>query len=67
MYYMAKWFTNEDEAKKFQKENGGVLYKNVPRSRTKRDHLVTAAMMGFDPVEFPYSVNWNAPKGKFEI
>lgn len=65
--YMAKWFTNEEDAKKFQKEHGGTLYKNVPRSRTKRDHLVTAAMMGFDPVKFPYSVNWTMPKGEFEI
>lgn len=65
--YMVRWFTNEDEAKKFQKECGGAFCKNAPRSRTKRDHLTTAAMMGFDPEQFPYSVNWNAPKGEFEI
>lgn len=57
MYY-ARWFKNEEDAKKFQKEHGGVLYKNVPKSRTKRDHLDTATMMGFDPEEFRYSVNW---------
>ena len=66
--YMAKWFKDEEDAKCFQKKHGyGALYKNVPRSKTRRDHLVTAAMMGFDPDEFPYSVNWNAPKGEYEI
>jgi len=57
--YFAKWFKDEEEAKAFQKAHGGALYKNVPRSRTKVDHLVTACMMGFDPEEYRYSVNWN--------
>lgn len=58
MYY-AKWFKDEAEAKKFQKKNGGVLYKNVPKSRTRKDHILTSVMMDFDPEEFPYSVNWS--------
>ena len=65
--YIAKWFVDKEEAKKFQKEHGGALYKNEPRSRTRNDHLTTALMMGFDPDKYPYSVNWNAPKGEFEI
>lgn len=65
MYY-AKWFKEEEDAKRFQQEHGGSLYKNVPRSRTRQDHLTTAAMMGFDPNEFRYSVNWTLPKGEFE-
>ena len=65
--YMAKWFKDEQDAKTFQREHGGALYKNTPRSRTRIDHLTTAAMMGFDPDEFKFSVNWTAPKGEFEI
>lgn len=65
--YMAKWFKRLEDAKEFQKEHGGALYKNVPRSRTKQDHKITAVMMGFNPEEFPYSVNWNEPKGPQEI
>ena len=56
--YRAKWFKDEEEAKAFKKAHGGVLYKNVPKSRTKRDHIITSIMMGFDPNEFKYSVNW---------
>lgn len=58
MYY-AKWFKTEEEAKRFQKEHGGALYKNVPKSRTKRDHEIASYMFGFDKDEYPYSVNWN--------
>lgn len=57
--YMCRWFKTEEEAKVFQKKNGGVLYKNIKRSRTKQDHLIAAIMFGFDPEEFRYSVNWN--------
>lgn len=58
MYY-AKWFKTEAEAKAFQKQHRGVLYKNTPRSKTKTSHMITATMMGFDPNVYPYSVNWN--------
>ena len=57
--YMCKWFENEEDAKKYQKENRGVLYKNVPRSRTKKDHLYAGMIFGFNPEAYPYSVNWN--------
>ena len=57
--YRGKAFKTEAEAKKFQKEHGGVLYKNVPRSRTKQDHILAAYMFHFDPEEYRYSVNWN--------
>lgn len=65
--YACRWFTDEEEAKKFQKENGGALYRGVPNSRTKKDHLISASMFGFDAEKFPYSVNWNLPKGAQEI
>lgn len=57
--YMCKWFIDEESAVKFQKEHGGVLYKNVPRSRTKKDHLYAGMVFGFDAEKYPYSVNWN--------
>ena len=47
------------EAQKFQKSNGGVLYKNIPRSRTKKDHLYAGMVFGFDTEKYPFSVNWN--------
>lgn len=65
--YMAKWFKDEAEAKKFQREHGGAFYKNAPKSRTRKDHLVTAMSMGFDPDEYPYSVNWNEWLDEAEI
>lgn len=57
--YCAKWFKTEGEAKKFQKQHGGTLYRNVKGSHTKTDHKVTAYMFRFDANEYPYSVNWN--------
>jgi hypothetical protein len=56
--YRGAWFKTEEEAKAFLKKNGGVLYKNVPRSRTKTDHQIAGAMFGFDANEYKYSVNW---------
>ena len=56
MWY-AEWFKTLKEAKKCQKEKGGVLYKNEPRSRSKKDHLIVAQACGFDPDQYPYSVN----------
>ena len=60
MRYNGRWFKTEEEAKAFQKEHGGALYKNTPRSRTKRDHEIASMTFGFDPDEYPYSVNWNS-------
>lgn len=57
--YRCKWFKTEEAAKKYQKENRGVLYKNTPRSRTRKDHLYAGMVFGFNPEVFPYSVNWN--------
>lgn len=55
MYY-GNWFKNEVDARNFQKEHGGILSKNTPRSRSKREHYDNAAMFGFNPDEFKYSV-----------
>lgn len=60
--YCAKWFKTEEEARKFKKEHGGALYRNVKGSHTKTSHKITAYMMRFDPDEYPYSVNWNEDK-----
>lgn len=57
--YLCKWFKDKEEAKKYHKSHGGAFYRNEPYSRTKKDHLEAAAMFGFDPNEFKYSVNWN--------
>ena len=57
--YMCRWFKTLEEAQKFQKEHGGVLYKNIPRSRTKKDHQLAGYMFGFDSNEYKFSVNWN--------
>lgn len=63
--YMAKWFTTEEEAKKFQKEQGfGALYKNTPRSRTRSNYETEALMRGHAPgsdfcTRFPFVVAWN--------
>lgn len=56
--YHAKWFKTEKAAKAFQKSHGGALYRNVKYSKTQHDHRIAAAMFGFDPEEYPYSVNW---------
>ena len=55
MYY-GNWFKDEQDAKNFQKEHGGILCKNTPRSRTKKDHFDNAMMFGFDPEKFKFSV-----------
>jgi len=55
MYY-GNWFKTKEDAERFQKEHGGALAKNEPRSHSKREHLENAQMFGFDPDEFKYSV-----------
>lgn len=57
--YHARWFKTEAEAKAFlNKRHYGALYRNVKYSHTKHDHIVASKMFGFDPDEYPYSVNW---------
>ena len=55
MYY-GNWFKEKQDAINFQKEHGGILCKNEPRSRSKYEHYDNASMFGFDPEEFKYSV-----------
>ena len=57
--YHCKWFKIEEDAIVFQKEHGGVLYKNVKHSRTREDHRIASYLFHFNAEEFPYSVNWN--------
>jgi len=57
--YKAKPFKTLEEAQEFKKKHGGVLYKDVPRSRTKKDHLLAAQMFGFNAEKYHFSVNWN--------
>lgn len=58
--YRGEWFKTREEAEARQKELGyGVIYSNAKYSKTKRDHTIAAMMFGFDPNEYPYSLNWN--------
>lgn len=34
-----RFFATEGDAKSFQKEHGGVMYRNVPSSRTKQSYM----------------------------
>lgn len=54
-----KWFETEKEAKKYRKEHGGMLCKNIPRSHSKGYHIQAALCLGFDPEKFKYSVHKN--------
>ena len=57
-----RFFATEEEAKTFQKEHGGVMYRNVPRSRTKQSYM-TELWYGDEPAywatEKPYCIAWN--------
>ena len=61
--YCNKFFKTEEQAKAFQKERGyGVLYKNTPHSRTKKQYETEADMMGVSQKErekHPFVVAWN--------
>lgn len=65
MRYNNKFFGTKDEAKAFQKEHGGVIYSNIPRSRTKSNYLVEtwvaqdARGETVDPAVTPWVVAWN--------
>lgn len=64
MYYN-RFFATETEAKQFQNQQGfGDLYKNTPRSKTKRYYRTEALMMGHNPEgdyckNHPYVIAWN--------
>ena len=61
--YCQRFFSNEQEARQFIKEHGyGALYKNTPRSRSKKAFSIEAAMSGLMSVELQsknYCVAWN--------
>lgn len=62
--YCQKFFSAEREAHQFIKEHGGqgILYKNTPRSRSKREFQIEATMSGLTQAELQgkdYCVAWN--------
>jgi O-acetyl-ADP-ribose deacetylase (regulator of RNase III) len=61
--YRNKFFKTEEEAKTFQREHGGALYRNVKYSHTKDDYMVEARQVACHTDEFieehPYCVAWN--------
>lgn len=57
--WSCKFFRTEAGARKYQKDYGGMICKNVPRSRSKADHLIAAAALGVDGQKFPFSVHKN--------
>lgn len=63
--YNNKFFRTRDEAFAFQKENGGAVYSNMPRSRTKGDFLAEVVVAYdarheiVDVKETPWCVAWN--------
>lgn len=58
-----KFFETEAEAKQYQKEKGrGVLLKNTPRSRSRRDWEIAACAIGLPESlrqKMPYAVEYN--------
>ena len=65
MRYNNKFFATKEEAQAFQKEHGGVLYSDTPRSKTKRAFQIEkvvafdARMEVVDGTKTPYCVAWN--------
>ena len=62
--YCQKFFSTEGEARQFIKEHNGwgTLYKNTPRSRSKREFQFEAAMSGLTQDELQgkdYCVAWS--------
>lgn len=57
--YKAKFFETEEAAERFKAENGGgAIYDGAVNSKTRTLHLQAAAAHNFDPVQYPFSVNW---------
>ena len=62
MLYANKFFKTEKAAKEFQKKHGGVLYADVPGSKTRESYRVEACMEELPESERmarPYCVAWN--------
>lgn len=62
MLYARKFFKTKEAAKAFQKAHGGVLYADVPNSRTRQDYAIEAALGGLTASQRearPYCVAWN--------
>ena len=58
-----QFFKTKEEAKDFQKKNGGAFYSNVKGSRTKRDYIAELAILNPDNYEqfsenYPYVIAW---------
>lgn len=63
MLYAQKFFKTKEKAQTFQKKHGGVLYADVPGSRTRNDYRVEACLAELPEIERkarPYCVAWNA-------
>lgn len=65
MKYNNKFFRTREEAKMFQKDHGGVIYSDTPRSRTKRE-FHTEMGIAWDArreivkaAKTPWCVAWN--------
>lgn len=64
--YRQKFFATKQEARAFQKKNGGALYSVKAKNRdTRTDYFVEAALLftrtgeEINPKEFPYCIAWN--------
>lgn len=68
--YNNRFFKTREEARDFQKQHGGVLYSNTPKSRTKKAFRAEMAiafdarMEAVDGNATPYCVAWNEMDGK---
>lgn len=62
MYYQ-QFFSTERDARQFIKKHGwGTLYKNIPRSHSKKEFSIEVAMSGMTQEELQgkdYCVAWN--------
>ena len=65
MRYNNRFFKTKEEAVAFQKQHGGAIYSNAPRSRSKMDFHVEmmvaldARHEVVDPSKTPWCVAWN--------
>ncbi len=57
-----KGFKTEAEAKKFQREHGGILTKAFTssgrKSSTYRDYMFAVKLGGLDADKYPFCVQW---------
>lgn len=65
MRYNNRFFKTKEEAVAFQKQHGGAIYSNAPRSRSKTDYHVETMVAWdarhevIDPNLMPWCVAWN--------